>query len=193
MLGIFLDTETSGLDPKKHKILELAFKIICLTTGQTLETFSQLIAIDSSDWQQSDKTSLQINGLSWDTLQQGKPLGEVQKLVHAIFKKWQLVRGKAVFICQNPSFDRSFFSQIMDIPMQESLLIPYHWLDLASMYWGYAMAQHLTPPWETGFTKDKIAARFHIPSEALPHRALHGVDHLLKCYEAMLGFPKKPS
>ena len=104
-----------------------------------------------------------------------------------------MIRKKAVFICQNPSFDRGFFSQLIDPDTQEDLNWPYHWLDLASMYWAISMdkakKQNCPFPWETGISKDLIASHYNLPAEDKPHRAMNGVDHLLICYEAVVGFP----
>ena len=86
-----------------------------------------------------------------------------------------------------------FFSQIVDPDTQETLSWPYHWLDLASMYWAITMQkaiQHQGPlPWETGYSKDLIAKQYQQPPEASPHRAMNGVTHLLVCYKAVVGFP----
>ncbi|EKE08172.1 MAG: hypothetical protein ACD_17C00306G0003 [uncultured bacterium] len=72
---------------------------------------------------------------------------------------------------------------------------PYHWLDLASMYWAIAMkkaTQNQGPlPWVTGVSKDQIAAQYRLPEEKKPHRAMNGVEHLLLCYEAIVGFPNR--
>lgn len=195
MLGIFLDTETNGLNPKRHKPIELAFKIIDLLTGEEKDSFNSLITISNEDWGKSDPISLKVSGLTKEKLSHGIPIEEVSAQVKNLFNKHRLIRGEAVFICQNPSFDRAFFSQIIDIETQEKLNIPYHWLDLASMFWSYTMEKakmHNSPfPWETGFTKDKIAQHFHLSTEHQPHRAINGVNHLLLCYEAVVGFPKK--
>lgn len=195
MLGVFLDTEASGLNANKHKILEIAFQIVDLKTGKVLDHFESIISTSYEEFTKSDKTSLSVNGLSWDVIQKGIPPKEVSQKIQQIFKDNKIVRGEAVFICQNPSFDRVFFSQLIDPDAQETLKWPYHWLDLASMYWSCAMkaaGQKKSPfPWDTGFTKDKIAQHFAIPSEGKPHRAMNGVDHLLKCYEAVVGFPDK--
>jgi DNA polymerase-3 subunit epsilon/oligoribonuclease len=195
MLGIFLDTETNGLDAKVHKILEIAFKLVDVSNGALIDSFESLVSIQESDWKLSDPVSLKVCGLTLKDLEQGLPVEEVSSQVKALFKQHHLIRGKAVFICQNPSFDRSFFSQLIDIASQEQLYLPYHWLDLASMYWGSSMKEAKEGktqfPWDTGFTKDKIAQKFHLEAEAHPHRAMNGVDHLLKCYEAVVGFPEK--
>ena len=61
MLGIFLDTETNGLNPHKHCILELAFKIVDVTCGRLQFTYDAVIAQSLADWQKSDPNSLAIN------------------------------------------------------------------------------------------------------------------------------------
>jgi len=197
MLGIFLDTETNGLDVKIHKILEIAFKIVDVLDGSTVAAFSRLVAITPQDWEKSDRASLHVNGLSWEKVSQGFAREAVAHDIKSLFLLHDIVRGEAVFICQNPSFDRAFFSQLIDIQTQEAMQLPYHWLDLASMYWSYSMQRANEKkgpfPWETGFTKDKIAAHFHLPSEEHPHKAMQGVDHLLRCYKAVVGFPTQKS
>lgn len=195
MLGIFLDTETNGLDPQKHRVLEVAFKIIDLYAGEEIKTFHTLVQISQELWALSDPVSLRVCGIQFEETTKGLRLAAVQHEVKKIFLELNLVRGKAVFICQNPSFDRVFFSQILNVVLQEEMNIPYHWLDLASMFWGVCMERAKTSqsplPWEIGFTKDKIATFFHLDKEAQPHRAINGVNHLIACYEALVGFPSK--
>lgn len=193
MLGIFLDTETNGLNPKKHRVLEVAFKILDVMDGRVLETFESLIAITPEEWQKSDPSSLQVNGFTWNEVAQGISPLEVGEKICELFAKQGIRRLEAVFICQNPSFDRVFFSQLVDTDVQEKLLWPYHWLDLASMYWAEAMKRGASGtgpfPWETGYSKDKIANAHNLPREKQPHRAMNGVNHLLLCYQAVVGFP----
>lgn len=193
MLGVFLDTETNGLNPQKHKIIEIAFQIVDLLTGVCKDSFESIVAISSEDWQKSNSKSLEVNGFSWQIVCQGLPSQIVAQQIQTCFAKNQILRGNAVFICQNPSFDRAFFSYLIDPEYQEKLLFPYHWLDLASMYWAEAVRkakEHLSPfPWETGYSKDKIAEVYSLKSEEHPHRAMNGVSHLLLCYEKIVGFP----
>jgi len=190
MLGIFLDTETNGLNPHKHCILELAFKILDVISGEVLFAYEELVAQNRMKWDQGDPHSLMINGLRWEQIQKGKAPEEIAGAVITAFAQHGVRRGKAVFVCQNPSFDRAFFSELIDPDLQESLDWPYHWLDLASMYW--AMHIEKQPhPWESGVSKDKISEVYALPPEEKPHRAMNGVDHLLACYEAVVGFPSK--
>ncbi len=193
MLGIFLDTETNGLNPFKHKVLELAFKILDMETGDVREHFQATVRQPRNEWDKSDTESLRVNGFTWEEIEKGISCEELAEQIQRVFAKFDIVRGKAVFICQNPSFDRAFFNQIFSADLQEALRWPYHWLDLASMYWAEAIrlgkedAQLF--PWVSGYSKDKIAAAYCLAPEAQPHRAMNGVDHLLLCYTAVVGFP----
>ncbi len=193
MLGIFLDTEANGLNPKKHKIIEIAYQLIDLFSGELKDSFHSTVSMSSEDWEKSDPESLQVNGFKWEEIERGQNASEVGRQIQASFAKNKIKRGEAVFICQNPSFDRVYFSQLVDPDLQEKLLWPYHWLDLASMYWSEAMKKGALGtgkyPWQTGFSKDKIARAYQLAAEEQPHRAMNGVKHLFLCYQTIVGFP----
>ena len=72
MLGIFLDTETNGLNAQKNKIIEIAFRIVDVTTGQVLETYQSLVFQEKKEWDQSNRESLNVNGLCYEEVQKGK-------------------------------------------------------------------------------------------------------------------------
>ncbi|NGX38186.1 MAG: Ribonuclease T [Chlamydiae bacterium] len=188
MLGVFLDTETNGLNPHKHSILELAYKIIDVETGTLKYAYEAVIAQSEANWARTHPGSLEVNGFSWEEISRGLPPEKVAGATITAFAQNGVKRENAVFICQNPSFDRAFFSQLIDPDLQESLGWPYHWLDLASMYW----ALHINKepfPWQTGVSKDKISETYNLQPEKKPHRAMNGVNHLLLCYEAIVGYP----
>ena len=195
MLGIFLDQETTGLDSARHRVLEIAFVIVDLTTGEEKCSFDAVVRHSDEVWNARDPLSIIINGFNWEeTVAHGKTEQELAVEIKKIFQDIGIVRGKSVFICQNPSFDRSFFSQIIDPYTQEKLFWPYHWLDLASMYWANLVRQHQETnrpiPLEVKLSKDAIAEATHLPSEARPHRAMQGVRHLVLCYQQVVGFSK---
>lgn len=193
MLGIFLDTETNGLNPQRHRVLEIAYKIVDVESGEVREIFEVVVRQPEEVWKQSDRVSLKVNGFTWEEVQKGESPDAVAQKIMGHFLKHDIRRGNTVFICQNPSFDRTFFSQLVSPDKQEELLWPYHWLDLASMYWKEGIRQGIDNPtaypWNTGFSKDKIAAARGLPPEDTPHRAMNGVNHLLLCYESVVGFP----
>lgn len=195
MLGIFLDTETNGLNFSVHKILQIAFKIVDLADGSIRAEYDSLVYQPYEVWQQSDVNSLKVTGFKWNMIKQGRSKEKISKQIIEIFNMHQISKENSVFICQNPSFDRVFFSELISSETQELFKWPYHWLDLASMHWSRSLLESDRKkalfPWEIGFSKDLIASHFHLPSETKPHRALNGVNHLLLCYEAVVGFPFK--
>lgn len=187
MLGIFLDSETNGLNYRKHKIINLAFKIIDLTSGEIRVEYQIIIFQPLRVWEKSDPISLKINGFNWEMVKDGKSIKKVTKEIKDIFYKIGINKKNSVFICQNPSFDRVFFTQIVSPEEQERLNWPYHWLDLASMYWSLAIKAN-NFPWNESLSKDAIAEKYGLPPEEKPHRAMNGVNHLIECYKAIVGF-----
>jgi len=189
MKGIFLDTETNGLDPYRHTVIEIAIKVVDVTSGNELGEYATPIYVDEDMWGRSDKASLHINGFRYEMLKDAPKKESVQTDIKAFFKKHKLKRGHAVFICQNPSFDRVFFAHLISSQEQEMHAYPYHWLDLASMYWGICLKDcQRDLPWNTGFSKNNIAEIYDIPPEGIPHRAINGVNHLIACYQAVVGY-----
>jgi len=193
VLGVFLDSETNGLDWTTHVILEISFIIKNLITGEKITSYSSLIKPSDDQWACSNPESLEFTGISKESLEKfGKERLFVKKEILEIFKKNNISRGNAVFICQNPSFDRVFFSGIIDVVTQERFNLPYYWLDLASMYWSRRILEG-TKMENLFISKDAIARYYGLAEEAKPHRAEAGVNHLVTCYRAVVGFPGKDS
>lgn len=196
MLGIFLDIETTGLNAAKHAPIDIAFKVLDLSTGELKGSYQSIVKQTEEVWQKRDPSSIVINGFTWEEVASGKEPSEVNKEIIAILTQLQIQRGNAVFICQNPAFDRGFFNQIIDVYVQELLNWPYHWLDLASMYWTVcviaAKREGRPLPEKMSLSKNDIAKVYQLPPEQDPHRAIRGVEHLIECYKAVLGFATHP-
>lgn len=188
MKGIFLDIETNGLDPSRHRCFEIAFRIIDLASGKCEDSFNSVIQQDAEVWKSADPESLEVTGFTQKELASGILESQAREKILQIMEKAKIKRGKAVFICHNPSFDRAFFAQIIPVYTQEKLLWPYHWLDFASMYW--ALNLNNLDSDDTlntiQLSKNAIASSEGLPEEAMPHRAMNGVDHLLLCYEKVV-------
>jgi oligoribonuclease len=195
MQGIFLDIETNGLNPFKHSPIDIAFKVIDLSTGKELGAYRSLIRITREMWDKNDPISLEVNGFSWEEVSLGKDREVVGKEIISVLCRLGIQRANSVFICQNPSFDRSFFNQLVDVYVQELLNWPYHWLDLASMYWTMRLQQAklVGEPLseKLAFSKNEIAKYLNLPLESEPHRSMGGVNHLILCYQAVVdNFPR---
>lgn len=190
MLAIFLDIETTGLDSSKHSVIDIGFKVVNITTGELIHVYSSIVKPLPSGWENRDPISMEVNGYTFERVSQGRDPEVVGKEIIQLLTSLRIERGKAVFICQNPAFDRGFFKQLVDVYTQERLNWPYHWLDLASMYW-VVVAQKMTMqglpfPEQMSLSKNDIAREYNLPSEHEPHQALNGVDHLILCYQAVL-------
>ena len=177
MFGIFLDTEANGLDPKVHRLIEVAYTVIDLLTGTEISSYHSVIFQDEKTFEKSNMESLKVNGFTYDEVKKGKFEKEILKDILVNFKKFKLSNENAIFICQNPSFDRIFLSQIVDVETQNLENWPYHKDDKNFL------------PWEIGLSKDSIASFYKIPKEKKPHKAKNGVAHLLLCYKTIVGFP----
>ncbi len=191
MLAIFLDTETTGLDLSRHHAIDIALKVVNVSTGNTTASYQSVVKITPENWEKRDLSSIEINGFTWDLIETGKDAKTIGKELIDLFTSLGIERGKAVFICQNPGFDRGFFTQLVDIYTQESLHWPYHWLDFASMYWAHLAfdaREKGTPfPVELNLSKNEIAKVYNLPVEENPHRAMNGVNHLMLCYQTVVG------
>ncbi|NGX46001.1 MAG: Oligoribonuclease, partial [Chlamydiae bacterium] len=114
MLGIFLDTETTGLNPNRCELLEIALKILDVTNGEMKIGYEAVIHMTEEQFEKSDPTSLQVNGFTLEMVEKGEEKEKVAQEIMSLFKQQGVKRGEAVFICQNPSFDRAFFSKLID-------------------------------------------------------------------------------
>jgi len=191
MNGIFLDIETTGLDSFKHFPIEIAFKVINLATGEFKVSYHSIIKQSEKAWEAMDPSSIEVNGFTWEDVLSGKESPVVGQEIFSLLCSLPIKRGNDVFICQNPSFDRGYFNQLIPIQNQEQMNWPYHWLDLASMYWALQVAPKLKKgeplPENFSLSKNAIAESYHLPPEGTPHRAMQGVEHLILCYQTVFG------
>ena len=187
MLGVFLDIETSGLDPFRHEPLEIAFIIADLLRKKELAHYESLLQISPEEWGHRDLESSKVNCISLEMLSFGKKRVHVAKEIEEILLEYSITNKRAFFICQNPSFDRPFFSKIISPGRQKLLDFPYHWLDLASMYFAKKLVyDQEQQEFSLEISKDAIAAALALPPEEHPHRAMNGVRHLYLCYSNLL-------
>jgi len=189
MLGVFVDIETSGLDPFVHVPIDLGLVVVDLVTGQEKASYETLLSVTNEEWNAKDPTSASIHGISFEQLSCGIARGAAGEAIEKLLVSLGITNDTAFFICQNPSFDRPFFAKIVSQYRQEALHWPYHWLDLASMYWALVVTKGLHPVQHRfSVSKDAIASTLGLPPEKRPHRAINGVRHLISCYERLVGF-----
>lgn len=192
MKGVFLDIETNGLDPYMHSPLEISLSVYDLHTMECISGYTSFIECSEREWVvHSDPKALEINGISYEQVKKGKPFEHICGDLVELFLSYEIDKTNSVFICQNPSFDRAFFNQIFPVEIQNEIELPYHWLDLASMYWAKNIdvkkpVNGHSWPRMIPLSKDAIASYYGLPIEGKPHRAFNGVQHLITCYKALM-------
>lgn len=193
--AIALDSETTGFDPTKNHLLEIALKIVDTTSGVIVDSYESVVELSDYEWSQSNPNSLRFNGFTKQEMREkGKPREEIVAKIAEIFERHKIRKGNDFFLCQNPTFDRPFFAQLFSEERQQELGIPYHWLDLASMFFASEMIKINSgeiEPYNILCGKDAIAEKLGLPPEEVPHRAMNGVDHMLLIYRHIIGYPTK--
>jgi len=193
--AIALDTETTGLNASQNHVIEIALRILDTTSGVIVDSYESVVELSDLEWTQANPDSLRFNGFTkQEMLEKGKPREEIAARISDIFQKHEIRKGSDFFLCQNPTFDRPFFAQLISEEKQQQLGMPYHWLDLASMNFALETKKIVNReihPYFIRCGKDAIAQRQGLPPEEMPHRAMNGVDHMLLIYQNIVGFPTK--
>lgn len=184
---VFVDIETTGLDFDRYVAIDVALVVVdyfeSRSQGILKDVYSCCITCDAKDWDLADKSALKVNGYTRENHVNSKQNYIVGKEIEEFLVKHNIVQGKAFFICQNPSFDRPFFLQLMCHDEMVSLNLPYHWLDLASMYFFHHLS--CTVPQMVDVSKNAIAKSLNTSIERNPHKALNGALHLMICFEKL--------
>lgn len=189
MKAVFIDIETSGLDPQVHVPLEIALCIVDMHTMECIDSFHTFVCM-LEKWQFDEFScpiALEVNGIKWEDIKDAPHETLVSLHIIEFLEKHGIFKNRSFFLAQNPTLDRIFFLKVVHHVSQEIHNLPYHWLDLASMYWMKVLVplmSHSPFKWAP-LSKDSIAQELGIPYESKPHRAMNGVNHLLECYKAL--------
>lgn len=184
---IFVDIETTGTDFDIHVPIEICLTIIDPEGGGgAIDSYTSLIRCRDKDLKFSDEEALCVNGLMNESAFFHKTIDDISEEVQDFLIDNKISEKNAVFLCQNPSFDRPFFHKILSQRSMTELNMPYRWLDLASMYMAYHHKEFKKLPFPEILSKDKIARNLGLPPESKPHRAENGVIHLMLCFNEIL-------
>jgi len=197
---VFVDIETTGLDFDMHAPLDIALVVADIdefSWWQKVHAYTACIACDAHDWALAEKEALQVNGY---TPENHAPLAkhpaEVKAEIIKFLDHHGIQKDHSFFLCQNPAFDKPFFLQIISQDEMKDRGWPYHWLDLASMFWIKFYGSCYPSPHKLSLSKDNIAKHFGLSWESRPHRAINGAMHLVHCYQKVscwnTCFPPEP-
>lgn len=96
-----LDTETTGIDPTKDAVIELAVVLWSIPNASIIAAYSEIII-------HPDNPAQTVNHISPELLQDGAPRPEVFRLAETI------VRKADVIVAHRAEFDRSFCNGAFD-------------------------------------------------------------------------------
>ena len=191
-IAIVLDTETTGLDPAKTHVVEIALKIVDTVRGTLLAEYENVVALSAEEWSKAEPKALEVNGFTKEEVSaRGVSRQTIAADICGLFSTLKLTGRTAFFLCQNPTFDKAFFFQLCPQDVQAGLRFPYCWLGLEAMNWALearAVSRGERAPYDIPMSKDGIASSHGIAPEMKPHRAMNGVNHLLAIYTGIVGF-----
>lgn len=177
---LFLDIETTGLDPCKHGMISCG--------AWTINGCSFWADNFLREGAEIDERALVVNGEDEEELLSRSPLSyrsEMQSLNELI--KFASDFNCLVIVGKNPRFDYGFLLEIWkrhnmlarDFPFSHRVV---NWGDMAIPY--LLMQGHIVP--EKGFSSDQISELLGIEPESKPHTAINGALHNRTCFLKIL-------
>jgi DNA polymerase III alpha subunit (gram-positive type) len=154
---VFLDIETTGLDPSKHEIIEVA--MIVREHGFDKEVWFAL----PFSIHKADKKALELNGALKRSIELTKGAVSTTKAVARLL----VYLEAAVIVGNNPQFDLRFIERFLENSMSEDAT-PWHYhpVDIKAV-----VAAHTKlgpPPWSSA----QIAEAAGVPLPAAAHTAM---------------------
>lgn len=167
----FVDVETTGLDPRRHEIIEIG---VVVADPRTLETCGMLdIRVRPGRIEDADPAALGINGWSDEAWKDAVPLDV------ALVRVKPLLEG-ALLAGHNVSFDRRF----LDAAWRTTGVAPpetdHHLLDTATLAWSLHVAGLVE-----SLSLEAVCTALGI-DVGLPHRALADARRSLEVARRLL-------
>lgn len=166
---IVVDTETTGLDPKKHSIVSMGAVDF---SNPEYQFYQECRIFDGAE---ITSEALEINGFFIEQIidKNRKSLEEAVKE----FFSWSNSCADRTLAGENPSFDRDFLRASAE-RYGISWAFGYRTVDMHSLCYSHYLRRGLNPPSKnerTDLDTDKILNYVGLPSEPKPHHALTGV------------------
>ena len=171
---VFLDIETTGLNPEVNDIIEIA-GVISSPPFEVVEK-SLSIKVKPENIQTASPVALKLNGYNEKELESAVPLKQAMQ-------EFSMFAGGKIWCAHNASFDISFIKSKFNkvgIPLEK---IGFYVFDTLSI--GWALLPHGSVE---NYKLSTIAERFGIPREADRHEAIYGCILDMKIYSSMVKY-----
>lgn len=177
---IVLDIETTGLDPKKHSIIEVG----AIEFENPRNIFNERCRIWNGA--EIDRGALDINGFSLHEITDP----EIQSPGDLLLKfiDWISSIGDRTIAGQNVDFDIGFLnksSKMANLPFD----FGKRKVDLHSLVYAHFLSRNIRPPLKnklSNLNSDVIMNYVGIPAEPKPHKALNGARYELEALSRLI-------
>jgi len=170
----FLDVETTGFDPEKHEIIELACVIVKQNDGVPGEVVEEFeFKIKPEKLENAEAEALAINGYNEMEWMFAVSLEQAMKVFAEKTKD-------CIFVAHNAAFDYSFIAKAFGITNIKNEMF-YAKIDTLS----YAYAKLGNDPTQTKFSLGALCERFGITNDRA-HTALADTRATVEVYRKML-------
>lgn len=176
---VFIDTETTGLDPGRNVIVEIG-AVRVTPELDVVEELSLLVNPDSYGTYEVQAKALEVNGLNLDDLRAGGVPAD-----WAAQELGRLVSG-AVIVGHNVAFDWGFVQRLFDRYHVVPPDLVYHRLDTVSMLWPFVLNGKVK-----SMKLDAACEAFGVPSP-VKHRALADAQRTLGVYRHLIAELRVP-
>lgn len=173
----FIDIETTGLDPFKASIIEIAVVKLDSATNEVLDSFESIVKPqDLAQLESSEaKRAFEINGFKPEDLEHAPPISDVAPRLVEILSDCALAG-------QNVVFDRMFLAIALN-RLGWVLPDPRYMIDTACLAWPLFMRGILP-----SISLSAICKYYGIPIVG-EHRAMADVERTIQAYKKLMNRP----
>ena len=165
------DCEMTGLDPRRHEIIEIG---LVLAHPRTLDIIDTLdVKVKPEHIETADPDALKINGYNEGDWKDALTL-------QVALAQYATKTANGIFTAQNVSSDWSF----IDAAFEKTQLwnrLDYHRIDTFAIAWAKLRHSGLKE-----FNLVSIAEFLGVPKEPLPHRAINGAMCAYEIYKKLM-------
>jgi DNA polymerase-3 subunit epsilon len=172
---LWIDTETTGLNPVYHEIIEIAVIVESVLpdgTGTIVSSWATKISPERVD--RADAKALEVNGYTPEAWAGAPSFGEVAPQIS------ELLASGGVICGHNVGFDVSFFEAAF-ARIGTGVRIPYHKLDTVTLAYAAWNNVGVGP----GLSLDKLRKHLGIPMEGAHSALKDALDARTVYYEAL--------
>ena len=153
----FVDVETTGLDPARHELLEIA--VVRVDPRKLVVLEETDVRVQPTNLADADPESLRVNGYTPDSWDGALPLAEALDRVAPVL-------DGAILAGHNVGFDRAFLEAAWRSTGRSAPSLDYHVLDTVTLAWPLLRAAQID-----SLSLSAVAAHLGL-ERARPHRAL---------------------